>query len=171
MWNSILKLNRYISTGSAVLAVLMLFLACLVVTEMVYIRYFLGGSTVWETEFVLFSVVASTLLGSPYVLLTNGHVNVDIIPNAVGKNKWKLELLSTFFSFVFILALTIGSWEYFYEAFEGNWVTESAWAPPLWIPLLSLVIGMTGLCFQLILNFISLIKFKKCVLIEHEEGD
>lgn len=170
MWNNILKLNRYVSTGSAILAVLMLFLACLVVTEMVYIRYFLGGSTVWETEFVLFSVVASTLLGSPYVLLTNGHVNVDIVPNALGENKWILELFSTFFSFVFVFALAVGSWEYFYEAYGGDWVTESAWAPPLWIPLLSLVIGMSGLCFQLILNFISLIKFKKCVYLEHEEG-
>ena len=170
MWDSILKLNRYISTGSAIIAVLMLFLACLVVTEMVYIRYFLGGSTVWETEFVVFSIVASTLLGSPYVLLTNGHVNVDIVPNAIGDKKWILELISTFFSFVFILALTVGSWEYFLEALEGNWRTESAWAPPLWIPLLSLVIGLTGLCSQLILNFISLVKFKKCVFIDHKEG-
>lgn len=170
MWCFIVKLNKYISTGSAVLAVLMLFLACLVVTEMVYIRYFIGGSTIWETEFVVFSIVASTLLGSPYVLLTKGHVNVDIVPNAVGDKKWILELISTFCSLVFIGILTIGSWEYFYEALEGNWHSESAWAPPLWIPLLSLVIGMSGLSFQLILNFISLLKFKKCVEIDYKEG-
>ena len=171
MWNLILKLNQYVSTFTAMLAVLMLFLACLVVTEMVYIRYFIGGSTIWETEFVVFSIVASTLLGSPYVLLTNGHVNVDLLPNALGENKWILEIISTLISLTFVLILFYSSWEYFIETYVEDWHSESAWAPPLWIPLLSLVIGVTGLSIQLLLNVFSLIRFKKCIYIDYKEGE
>ncbi|MGB7401355.1 TRAP transporter small permease [Arcobacter sp. KX21116] len=171
MWNLILKLNQYVTTFTAMLAVLMLFLACLVVTEMVYIRYFIGGSTIWETEFVVFSIVASTLLGSPYVLLTNGHVNVDLLPNALGENKWILEIISTLISLTFVLILFYSSWEYFIETYVEDWHSESAWAPPLWIPLLSLVIGVTGLSIQLLLNVFSLIRFKKCIYIDYKEGE
>lgn len=171
MWNLILKLNRYVTTITAVIAVIMLFLACLVVTEMVYIRYFIGGSTIWETEFVVFSIVASSLLGSPYVLLTNGHVNVDLLPNALGEKKWILEIVSTLISLTFILILAYSSWEYFIETYTENWHSESAWAPPLWIPLLSLVIGVTGLSIQLLLNVFSLIRFKKCIYIDYKEGE
>jgi TRAP-type C4-dicarboxylate transport system permease small subunit len=170
MWNLILRLNQYVTTATAILAVLMLFLACLVVTEMVYIRYFIGGSTIWETEFVVFSIVASTLLGSPYVLLTKGHVNVDLLPNALGENKWILEIISTLISLVFVLILAFSSWEYFIETYTENWRSESAWAPVLWIPLLSLVIGVTGLCCQLLLNIFSLIRFRKCIYIDYKEG-
>lgn len=47
---------------------------------MVVVRYVLGTSTIWQNEFVTFAVVAATLFGSPYVLLTKGHVNVDLLP-------------------------------------------------------------------------------------------
>ena len=36
---------------------------------MVALRYFLGASTVWQTEFVTFAVAASTFISAPYVLL------------------------------------------------------------------------------------------------------
>ncbi len=170
MWEKILKINKLISNISASIAVIMLLLACIVVTEMVYIRYVLEGSTVWETEFVMYSIVASTLLGSPYVLLTQGHVKIDIVPNSMGNNKWILELLSSLISLTFVMVLAFTSWEYFLEAYSKNWLTETVWAPPLWIPLLSLVIGMTFLCIQVILNICSLLAFKKCVFIKHEEG-
>lgn len=170
MWNGILKINKLLSNVSASIAIIMLLLACIVVTEMVYIRYFLQGSTVWETEFIMYSIVASTLLGSPYVLLTQGHVKIDLLPNAMGNKKWILELISSFISLTFVSVLTFTSWEYFLEAYTNNWLTETVWAPPLWIPLLSLVIGMTFLCIQIILNICSLIVFKKCVFIAHEEG-
>ena len=52
---------------------------------MVVMRYFLNASTVWQTEFVIYSLVASTFIGSPYVLLIKGHVNVDLLPIYLGR--------------------------------------------------------------------------------------
>jgi TRAP-type C4-dicarboxylate transport system permease small subunit len=47
---------------------------------MVFIRYVLNDNTIWQTDFVTYSLIAATFLGAPYVLLTKGHVNVDVLP-------------------------------------------------------------------------------------------
>ena len=47
---------------------------------MVFVRAVLGESSIWQTEFVTFSLVAATFLGAPYILLTRGHVAVDVVP-------------------------------------------------------------------------------------------
>ena len=54
-------------------------IACgvVVVCEMVFVRFVLNENTIWQTDFVTYSLVAATFIGSPYVLLTRGHVNVD----------------------------------------------------------------------------------------------
>ena len=51
---------------------------------MVFVRYVLEASTVWQTEFVLYSVVAATLLGSAQVLRAGGHVGVDLLGQGLG---------------------------------------------------------------------------------------
>ena len=51
---------------------------------MVFIRYVLNDNTIWQTDFVTYSLVAATFIGAPYVLLTKGHVNVDVLPIYVG---------------------------------------------------------------------------------------
>ncbi len=47
---------------------------------MVFVRYVLNQNTIWQTDFVTWSLVAATFVGSPYLLLTRGHVNVDVLP-------------------------------------------------------------------------------------------
>ena len=58
-------------------------IACgvVVVCEMVFVRFVLNENTIWQTDFVTYSLVAATFIGSPYVLLTRGHVNVDVLPH------------------------------------------------------------------------------------------
>ncbi len=40
----------------------------LVVCQMVFVRYALDQTTIWQTDFVTYSLVAATFIGSPYVL-------------------------------------------------------------------------------------------------------
>ena len=47
---------------------------------MVFERSVLGTNTIWQTDFVTYCLVAATFVGSPYVLMTRGHVNVDVLP-------------------------------------------------------------------------------------------
>jgi TRAP-type C4-dicarboxylate transport system permease small subunit len=140
-----------------VFAVLLLVASVLVVTQMVVVRYVLSGSTIWQTEFVTFSIVAATFLGSPYVLLLKGHVRVDLIENIVGENsKIALRLISDILSLVFCGLLAWAGWVYFEEAWANNWTTDTVWALPLWIPLLPMPVGFGLLCLQFIADFLRL---------------
>ena len=134
-----------------IVAMLLLAAAVLVVCQMILVRYVLGWSTVWQTEFSVYAIVASTFIGSPYVLLHRGHVNIDLLPNAAGpRGKYLLELLAGLVSLAFCALLAWSGWHHFHEAWSGGWTTESVWALPLWIPLLPLPLGIGLLCLQYI---------------------
>jgi TRAP-type C4-dicarboxylate transport system permease small subunit len=47
---------------------------------MIFIRFVLNGSTIWQTEGVTYLVIAATMIGLPYVQRLRGHVNVDLMP-------------------------------------------------------------------------------------------
>ena len=135
------------------IAMLLLASSVLVVCHMVVVRYILGWSTVWQTEFSVYAVVASTFIGSPYVLLQRGHVGIDLLPNAAGPlGKYILELIAGLVSLAFCAVLAWSGWHHFQEAWSGSWTTESVWALPLWIPLLPLPLGIGILCLQYVVE-------------------
>ena len=63
-----------------IVAATLIALGVVVVCQMVFVRYVLNQNTIWQTDFVTWSLVAATFVGSPYLLLTRGHVNVDVLP-------------------------------------------------------------------------------------------
>lgn len=138
-----------LSRASGSLAALCLGGACVVVCQMVVMRYAFGASTIWQNEFVTFAIVAATLLGSPYVLLTKGHVNVDLLPQYLRPEarRW-LALFASTLGCLACATLAWTGWQYFYEAWTEGWVTPSLWGPPLWIPLLPLPLGLGLLTLQ-----------------------
>jgi TRAP-type C4-dicarboxylate transport system permease small subunit len=139
----------WLSRACGVFAMALLAAAVLVVCQMVVVRTVFGWSTVWQTEFVIYAIVASTFIGSPYVLLHRGHVNVDLLPNAAGpRGKYWLELCAGLVSLAFCALLASSGWHYFYSAWTRGWTTETVWALPLWIPLLPLPLGIGLLCLQ-----------------------
>src|SRR5919112_840123 len=82
--------------------------AVVVVCQMVFVRYVLNETTIWQTDFVTFSLVAATFIGAPYVLLTKGHVNVDLLPLYLGlRARWWLALVAIAISLGFVLVLTV----------------------------------------------------------------
>lgn len=139
------RVSRFCGT----LAAFCLISACLVVCQMVVMRYILGASTIWQNEFVTFAIVAATLIGSPYVLLTKGHVNVDLLPHYLGGvGKKLLAIFAATLGWICCAVLAWTGWQYFHEAWSAGWVTQTVWAPPLWIPLLPLPIGLGLLTLQ-----------------------
>ena len=154
---SLVRSVFWLSRACGVVAVLCLGAACAVVCQMVLIRYLIGTSTIWQTEFVTFSIVAATLMGSPYVLLKRGHVKVDLIPHYLPPyGRRLLALLASATAMAACGILAWSSWLYFYEAWTKGWVTESVWAPPLWIPLLPLPVGFGVLTLQYLVDILCL---------------
>ncbi|MGO2392946.1 MAG: TRAP transporter small permease subunit [Halomonas sp.] len=138
-------LSRY----SAYLASAMFIAGVLVICQMVFVRYALGMSTSWQTEFTIFSVTGAMLMGSPYVLMTGGHVAITIVPDALGGiARTAMRLVAALFGLGFCAALAYASWVYVLEALHGDWTTGSVWNPPLWPALLPMAVGATLLSLQ-----------------------
>jgi TRAP-type C4-dicarboxylate transport system permease small subunit len=152
------KLVGAISDVCGAVAAALVGLAILVVCQMVVIRYFLNGSTIWQTEFVIFALVASTFIGCPYVLKLKGHVNVDLLPNYLGRRgRFVLALIASLLGLLFCLLLTWKGYELFHEALVNGWTTDSIWALPLWIPYLSLPLGIGLMSLQYLADILVLI--------------
>jgi TRAP-type C4-dicarboxylate transport system permease small subunit len=156
-------MQAYIRVVSAVsracggFAMLLLAAAVLVVSQMIFVRYVMNGSTVWQTEFVVYSVVAATFLGSPMVLIDRGHVGVDLLPEALhGRGRVILQLIAGIASLAFCIALAWSGWLYFHEALTRGWKTATVWALPLWIPLLPMPVGIGLLCLQYLAELLKL---------------
>lgn len=152
-----IRLVSALSRIGGVFAILLTASAALVVTQMVFMRYVLNASTIWQTEYVIYALVAATFIGSPYVLLEKGHVNVDLLQTGAPENvKRTMQLLSGLVGIAFCALLAYSGWMYFHEAWEGGWKTETVWAIPLWIPLLPLPLGIGLLVLQYIAEIMKL---------------
>ena len=149
---------RRLSQACGVIAALLIAAAVVVVCEMVVIRYFLRASTVWQTEFVTYSLIAATFIGSPYVALIRGHVNVELLPVYLGgRARLALALFSAAAALVLSVVLCWTGYELLVEAWVGGWRTDTVWALPLWIPYLPLPIGMALMALQYVADILCLV--------------
>lgn len=124
-------------------------LAVGVVCQMVFVRAVLHESSIWQTEFATFSILAATFLGAPYILLTRGHIGVDILPMMVaGTRRRALYFLGSAVSLVFCGLFFYASLPWWYETFNSGHTTSSMWRARLWIPHLSVPVGLGLLCLQ-----------------------
>jgi TRAP-type C4-dicarboxylate transport system permease small subunit len=138
-----------LSVAVAIVAGFLLSLGVLSVVHMVFVRYVMGESTIWQTEFTTFAITASMLLGTPYVLKTGGHVAVTVLPDALhGLPKRLMRIAASLVGLAFCLALAYGCWYYFYEAYAFDWTTGTVWNPPLWPAILPVAVGASLLSLQ-----------------------
>lgn len=149
---------RALSRACGVLAAALLLAAVLVVVQMVFVRYALNQSAIWQHEFVTFSLIAATFLGSPYLLLTHGHVNVELIPLYLGRRgRLVLALIAYGLSLAFCVIIAWTGFEWWREAWENNWHAETVWAPPLWIPYLAMPLGIGLLALQYVAHIVEVL--------------
>ena len=147
---------RALSVACGIAAAAAVAASVLVVCQMVWLRYVMNASTIWQTEFVTFAIVGATFVGSPYVLLTRGHVNVDLLPLYLPQPTRKvLALVVSVIALAFCLIMAWTGWEFFHEAWTGGWRTDTVWSLPLWIPILPLPVGMGILSLQYVADILS----------------
>jgi TRAP-type C4-dicarboxylate transport system permease small subunit len=141
----------------ALFSILLLIASMLVICQMVFARYIFRWPTIWQTDFVVFSATAAVFLGAPYVLLTKGHVGVDVVETLVGP-AWKrrLRYLGSAIGLCFCALMFVASWMYFHEAWEEGWTTSSLWRVPMWIPTLPMPVGFGLLCLQYLAEILKL---------------
>jgi TRAP-type C4-dicarboxylate transport system permease small subunit len=147
-----------VSQVCGVFAAALLAASVVIVCQMVFVRYLLNETTIWQTDFVTFSIVAATFIGSPYLLLNRGHVNVDVLPIYLGQEgRFRLALASILMSLAFCAVMTVLTSQFWYEAWENNWRSESMWRARLWIPYAAMPVGLGLLTLQYVAELMKLL--------------
>src|SRR6202521_1948014 len=114
---------RLISRLCGYFAAALIAVSVFIVCEMVFVRFVLNHNTIWQTDFVTYSLVAATFVGSPFVLMTRGHVNVDILPLYSGPRlRYWLAIFSSVLSLAFCVVLAVLTFQFWKEAWVNHWV-------------------------------------------------
>src|SRR2546423_4569688 len=147
-----------ISQACGMIAAALIAAGVIIVCQMVFVRYVLNQNTIWQTDFVTFSLVAATFIGSPYLLLNRGHVNVDVLPLYLGQHgRYRLALASMLMSFAFCAVMTVLTFQFWHEAWDNNWRSESMWRARLWIPYAAMPVGLALLSLQYVAEIMKLV--------------
>jgi len=161
-----------LSRACGVVAAVMLALAVLVVCQMVWVRYVLEASSSWQTEFVTYILIAATFVGSPYVLLLRGHVNVDLLPIYLGRRgRFALAFLSYTLSLAFCLLIAWLGYDLWKESWDRHWLSDTVWEVRLWIPYLAMPVGFGILSLQYVADIACLVTGREAPFGMAEEGE
>ncbi|MDJ0738367.1 MAG: TRAP transporter small permease [Gammaproteobacteria bacterium] len=145
-----------LSTACGVVAALMILVSVLITCQMIWVRFVLNASTIWQTEAVTYLMIAATLIGLPYVQRLRGHVNVDLLPMLLPPawRRW-LTLLVLVASIVVIGIMAYHGFMLFHEAWDRNWRSDTVWGVSLWIPYLALPLGFGLFVLQLLADVVA----------------
>ncbi len=154
----IIKLIDRLSTLCGWFAAAMIVLSVLITCQMIFVRYMLNQSTVWQTEAVTYMMIASTLIGLPYVQKLRGHVNVDLVPLMLDKGPRKaLAIVAMSLTIAIVALIAFYGFEFWHVAWQRNWKSETVWPVRLWIPYLAVPVGFSLFLLQLLADLYLLI--------------
>ena len=152
-----LEFCKYVSQACGAFAAIALGLSIIIIVELVFERYFFQRAITWQNELVTMLLVASTFIGSAYVLSEKAHVSMEWIYDFLSKkNIIKLKIFTSFLSLLFFLLLFYYGYLITEEAFLKKYTTGSIWDPPLWVPYSSMLIGSILMIIQYIAEIIKL---------------
>lgn len=156
--NPFLRAVAAVSTLAGWASAAMIVSAVAITCQMIFIRFVLNGSTVWQTEAVVYLVIAATLVGLPYVQRLRGHVNVDLVPLSLGrKARRALAVLTLSVSVLIVAVMFYYGFEFWHFAWERGWRSDTVWGVKLWIPYLALPVGFGLLLLQLVADLVAVL--------------
>jgi len=163
-----------VSTAAGALAAAMILASVLITCQMIWVRFVLNGSTVWQTEAVIYLMIGATLIGLPYVQKLRGHVNVDLIAMLLPpRGRQVLALLTLGLTLAVIAAMLVHGFEMWRLAWERGWRSDTVWGVRLWIPYLALPLGFGLYLLQLVADLVEVLGGSDAPIHQqsHGEGD
>jgi TRAP-type C4-dicarboxylate transport system permease small subunit len=149
---------NFLSRVAGVTAAFFIAAAVLVICDIVVERYILNLTTIWQLDVVTYSIVAATFVGSAYVLMTRGHVNVEILPLYIPpRARYWLALITMLVALAFCVVLWVLCTKFWYEAWSEGWRSNTVWRARLWIPYLSMPVGLGLLVLQYFAELLALV--------------
>ena len=136
----------------------MIVCAVAITCQMIIVRFVLNGSTIWQTEAVVYLMTSATLIGLPYVQHLRGHVNVNLIPLSLSpRGRFFMFVLTSVLSIAIVSVMLFYGYEYWYFAWERGWQSDTIWGVRLWIPYLAIPVGFGFMLLQLIADLVAVL--------------
>lgn len=156
--NAFIRAVHAISTVCGWIAAAFTVIALFVTCHMIFVRSVLNQSTIWQTEAVIYLMIAATTIGLPYVQRLRGHVNVDLVPQMLPPRARRFLAIVVLLATIAVTA-TIAwyGFEVWHQAFDRGWKSSTVWAPPLWVPYLALPVGFALFLLQLLADLVGLL--------------
>ena len=142
----------------------------------VILRYFFNSPTVWANELAQMLFGAYAILGGGYILLTGGHVNVDIVYARFSlKTRALIDIFTCVLFFLFIGMLLVYGGSLAWDSLSRFEHSQSAWNPPLYpaklmIPLAAVLLILQGIS-KLIRDFLIVFGKADSARPEPEKGE
>lgn len=147
----VIRAINFVSTVCGVIASLMIFASVLITCHMIFVRAVLNQSTVWQTEVVIYLMIAATLIGLPYVQKLRGHVGVDLLPVLLPASMRRGLAFATLLLTAGMVAIMLWhGWDMWHLAWSRNWKSETVMSFPLWVPYLAIPVGFGLFLLQLL---------------------
>ena len=132
-----------VSAIAGITAALMLLAAVAITCQMIWVRFVMNQSTIWQTEMIVYLMIGSTLLGLSYVQNSKAHVSVDAIPMLLPRRGRKaLSIVTLCVSLAVVGAMIYYGYDLWHLAWSRNWKSDTVWGVPLWIPYLAIPVGL-----------------------------
>jgi TRAP-type C4-dicarboxylate transport system permease small subunit len=156
--NPFLRTVGAISTLAGWCSAGMIVSAVAITCQMIFVRFVLNASTVWQTEAVIYLVISATLIGLSYVQRLRGHVNVDLVPLSLpARARLVLAVITLSVSILIVGIMLYYGYEFWHFAWERGWRSDTVWGVRLWIPYLSIPVGFALLLMQLIADLVAVL--------------
>lgn len=157
--NPFLRAVHALSTLGGWVAAGMLVVSVLITCQMIFVRTVLGRSTTWQTETVIYMVIAGVCLGLAYVQMVRGHVNVDLLPLVMGPRGRFLWSVTVMLVTIAVIALMVWySFDVLQQAYARGWKSSSVWAPRIWPVWAAVAAGFSLLLLQLLSDLYALVR-------------
>lgn len=155
--------------GSGMLAGFFIILITLMILAQIVGRWF--GIVIPSTEdFAGFFLAATTFLALAYTFRMGGHIRVTILVHLL---KGKLQRFALALALlIFIVMIAYGAYYtgfFVYESWSFNELSQGYIPVPLWIPQLSMVVGLTIFLIALIDDLILVLSGKTPTFVGLEE--
>ena len=154
-WTLFIRAVTFLSRVAGVFAALLIGVAVLVICDMVIERYILNLTTIWQIDVVTYCIVARDL-HRQRLCADDARPRERGNSSALSRSARALlagaghELLALAFCVVLFVLCT----QFWYEAWMQNWRSNTVWRARLWIPYLSMPVGLGLLVLQYVADLI-----------------
>lgn len=145
-------------TWSGYLAGVFLVIIALLVVAQIVARFF-NTQIPSSDEFAGYALAACSFLGLAYAFRSGSHIRVTLVTARLPHKPQRILLLLV----LLFAAIMMGSWAYnsmalVYDSWQYNEMSKGILKYPIWIPQLSMGIGVTLLCLAIIEDLVNVIR-------------